>query len=89
MRVVAFQTTPQASHVAAILADQGYDTEVIDCDGDSAARAHEFAEAANQVLWARAFLLTNCESDYLGQVIGNTFGQIVLSRRPTAQRRFA
>jgi hypothetical protein len=89
MRVIAFETEPQASHVAGILADQGYETEIIDCDGSDGARAHEIAEATKEVLWARAFLLTNCETDHLGRVIGNTFGQIVLNRRPTAARRFA
>jgi hypothetical protein len=86
MRVVAFNTAPEASHVAAILADQGYETEIIDCDGSGAARAREISEAANMALWARAFLLTNCETDHLGQVLASNFGRIVLNRRPTAAR---
>jgi hypothetical protein len=86
MRVVAFHSTPEARHVAAILADQGYETEIIDCDASSGARAHEIAEAAHQTSWARAFVVTNCESDHLGYVLSLSFGQVVLSRRPQAAR---
>jgi hypothetical protein len=87
MRVVAFYTAPEASHVAAILSEQGYETEIIDCDGSAAARAREISEAANQALWARAFVLTNCESDHLGYIVGNNSGQVVLNRRPRMEQR--
>ena len=86
MRVVAFFSTPEADHVAAILREQGYETELIDCDGTSAARAREISEATNQALWARAFVLTNCESDHLGQIVSNNCGKIVLNRRPSFAR---
>jgi hypothetical protein len=89
MRVVAFYNAPEATHVAAILAEQGYEIEVIDCDGGAAARAYEIAEAANQALWARAFVVTNAESDYLGEVVRNNFGEIVLNRRPRPEKKTA
>jgi hypothetical protein len=88
MRVVAFHSAPEASHVAAILAEQGYETEIIDCESSAAPHAREFAEAASRTSWARAFVLTNCESDHLGYVLSNNFGEIVLSRRPQAATGF-
>jgi len=84
MRVAAFKSAPYASHVADILQDQGYETEVIDCDGANAARARDLAEAVTAALWARAFLVTNCEGEYLKQIVPNFFGQVIWMRRPRA-----
>ena len=84
MRVVAFRSEPYATDVAEILQDQGYETEVIDCDGINASRARDLAEAVTNALWARAFLVTNAEGEYLKQIVPNFFGQVVLSRRPRA-----
>ena len=89
MRVVAFHTEPEASHVAAILTEQGYETELIDCDGSTPARAREISEAANQAFWARAFVVTNCESDHLGYIVSKNSGQVVLNRRPRAEKKSA
>ncbi len=87
MRVIAFKSEPYASRVSTILREQGYETEIIDCDGITAAKARELPEAVNQAWWARAFLVTNCESDHLGVIVRNNLGQVLVNRRPTGRLR--
>lgn len=82
MRVAAFRDQPNATQVALILQEQGYDTELVELGGQSPdPRARDLCEAMREAAWARAILISNCELDYFETLVKENFGDVVLSRR--------
>lgn len=78
MRVAAFRDQPNASTVASILADQGYDTEVVELGGrDYDPRARDLCEIIREAAWANAFLISNCELDHFERMVTENFGEVV------------
>ncbi|MBV8333784.1 MAG: hypothetical protein JO192_13680 [Candidatus Eremiobacteraeota bacterium] len=83
MRVAAFREHPHASAVAGILADQGYDTEIVALGGtEYDPRARDLCEAIRDAAWANAFLISNCELDHFERIVNDNYGDVVFHHRP-------
>ena len=82
MRLAAFREHPHASYVAEILADQGYDTELVQLDNNEHdSRARDLSEAICEAAWASAFLLTNCELDHFERLVTENYGECITTYR--------
>lgn len=82
MRIAAFREPPHATHVATILAEQGYDTKLVEIgENDPDPQARELCEAMREADWARAFLISNCELEHFQALVKENFGDIIFSRR--------
>jgi thioesterase domain-containing protein len=82
VRVAAFREEPNAQAVAVILRDQGYHVETVGLADETSRPPAELPDAVASAHWARAFILSNCESEYFRDVVVNNFGVVIWQHRP-------
>ncbi|HLX25398.1 MAG TPA: hypothetical protein VKR05_00280 [Candidatus Cybelea sp.] len=82
MRVAGFSETPHANEVAAILRDQCYEVEIVSFDGTAdPGRLSDLCEVIRSAGWAKILVISNCESDYFGQLVANNYGSVIYQGR--------
>lgn len=83
MRVAGFKETLNAKETASILRDHGYVAELVGVEGEtSPSRIGDLPEAVSDARWAKAFVLSNCDSEYFREVVISHRGQVVWQHRP-------
>jgi hypothetical protein len=88
MRVAAFKAEPDAVETAFVLRDHGYEAELIGVDGESSpSRVVDLPEAIAGAKWAKAFVLSNCDSEYFREVVIRHYGTVIWQHRPGRFRR--
>lgn len=81
--MAGFKEELNAQAVAIILKNQGYEVETIGLPDEASSRPlGELPEAVATAYWAKAFVLSNCESEYFREVVVDNFGTVLWQHRP-------
>ena len=83
MKVAAFKEKPDATEVASILREHGYETEIIGVEGEaSPSRLTDLPEPVINAKWANAFVLSNADAEHFREVVVSHRGTVVWQHRP-------